>query len=157
MEGTDLSLADQLAALSQQIDSKALICPYCGSGSKFRKTSLGVYRKNYGPAYVCARYPECDSVVGTHNGGDQPKGRLAQPPLRELKKQAHGLFDALWMAKQEREGISKSKARVAAYHWLAQELGIRTGHCHIGWFDEATCKRVIDICRPYAERLKGAA
>lgn len=50
--------------------------------------------------------------------------------------------------------MTQGKARGAAYKWLAGELGISAEQCHIGMFDETMCQRVIDLCLPYARRLK---
>jgi hypothetical protein len=35
--------------------------------------------------------------------------------------------------------------RRAAYSWLAEQLGIDRGDCHIGTFDVEMCKRVIEV------------
>ena len=36
-------------------------------------------------------------------------------------------------------------SRTAAYVWLSEKLGIPTELCHVGMFDEETCRRALDI------------
>ncbi len=94
--------------------------------------------------WLCAG---CDAYVGTHVGTEQPLGRLANAELRQLKVAAHAAFDPLWKAKIKRDGCSKGEARGAGYKWLAKQLGIDAADCHIGMFDEAMCKRVIEVIK----------
>lgn len=37
--------------------------------------------------------------------------------------------------------------RNEAYEWLAYMLHITESECHIGMFDEATCNKVIKLCK----------
>lgn len=72
-------------------------CPYCGAGTRIRAASE-VYggRSNsaqWGNLLVCNNFPVCNSYVGMHDGTSTPKGSLANAALRELRKQAHSLFD----------------------------------------------------------------
>lgn len=129
-------------------------CPYCSKPVEFRKSSEGVYRKNYGPIWICSGYPECQSWVGCHPKTDKPLGRLANSELRKMKMKAHAHFDPLWKCKLNLAGGKKKEARGAAYRWLAQELGIPIEDCHIGMFDVGTCQRVIDVCLPWLRRLR---
>jgi hypothetical protein len=69
----------------------------------------------------------------------RPLGRLSNAEGRMLKVAAHASFDPLW-----KNGL---KSRSAAYAWLAKQLGIAVEDCHIGQFDEAQCRRVVEICR----------
>lgn len=41
---------------------------------------------------------------------------------------------------------TRAMTRSEAYAWLAGELGIHVGQCHIGWFDVAQCERVEVAC-----------
>src|SRR5690606_10835289 len=75
--------------------------------------------------------------------------------LRKAKQAAHSAFDRLWRAKMHREGLRKKDARGAGYRWLAEQLGIDPKLCHIGWMDVATCRRVVEICRPYLRSATG--
>ena len=56
-----------------------------------------------------------------------------------MRKKAHEEFDPIW----KRGKINRGQA----YQWLAEQLGIEVGACHISWFDAATCELVIRICR----------
>jgi hypothetical protein len=87
--------------------------------------------------------------VGTHKQSPThaPLGRLAKEPLRRLKIEAHALFNPLWRAAMKHRGWSQLKARTTAYAWLASEMKIPSGKCHIGYFDEDQTKLVIEICR----------
>jgi hypothetical protein len=132
-------------------------CPYCGEASVFKRTSEMVYRKDFGPIYLCRNYPRCDAYVGVHKNTTTPLGRLANRELREAKKLAHAHFDPLWQAKIKFQsgpkGKAKAMARTAAYTWLAQQLCIDVSRCHIGEFDVEMCQKVVRICAPHIRRL----
>jgi ssDNA-binding Zn-finger/Zn-ribbon topoisomerase 1 len=136
-----------------------VICPYCDSEAVL-ESSLTVYQKDHGMIYICSNYPICDAYVGCHKGTDQPLGRLADKELRFWKMKAHKYFDVLWKAKlikmRKESGYKYKKgyARGAAYKWLANELGIKKKHCHIGLMDVNTCQQVAEICYPYWQKYK---
>lgn len=52
-----------------------------------------------------------------------------------------------------RQGFNKGHARALAYRWLAGQLGIDAKDCHVGIFDDDTCRRAIAICEPFAAKL----
>lgn len=110
-------------------------CPYCGSFVVFT-SNAAVYGKEYGngKCYKCA---SCDAYVGVHTGTTIPLGRLADQRLRSFKKMAHRQFDAAWK--------SGKTTRSRAYKCLAYFLGIPLHECHIGWFDEKTTCKVIEL------------
>lgn len=112
-------------------------CPYCGKPAAL-KNSRVIYKRDYGMVWICPDYPACDAYVGCHKGTNKPLGRLANAELREAKKEAHAAFDPLWQ-----DGAMK---RTAAYIWLAEQLGIERQACHVGMFDVAECRRVVEIC-----------
>lgn len=132
----------------------APICPYCRETSVLWSKSDRIYRRDYGPVYVCWNFPECDAYVGCHPGTTKPLGRLANRELREAKKRAHAHFDPLWRAKIQ-FGHRKKAARGAAYKWLAAQLGIAFEDCHIGMFDVAQCEAVVKLCKPFVEKMGG--
>lgn len=127
---------------------KGHICPYCLKNTEYVNSSE-VYGKDFGKIYLCK---PCKAWVGVHQGTDNALGRLANAELREWRKAAHALFDQLWTAKINK-GFSKTKARKSAYKWLGAQLGISPGDTHISWFDVDMCKKVIDICRPFVEKI----
>jgi len=129
------------------------ICAYCGNPAKFSATSAHLYSRDYGPVWECAA---CRAWVGCHPDG-KPLGRLANSELRQKKMQAHAVFDPLWKRKMQRDGLKKGHARAKAYKWLASQLGIQARDCHIGMFDEATCAKVVEICRPFRIQSGSAA
>lgn len=118
-------------------------CPYCGGEAKLRKAT-DIYpntpkARGWGYMWACENYPKCDTYVGCHKGTTIPKGRLANPRLRTLKKEAHRQFDPLW-----KSGLLTRKE---AYKWLADQLKISIDDCHIGMFDVSQCQKVIHLCR----------
>jgi hypothetical protein len=119
----------------------ASVCPYCNNPTQYTDSAV-VYGRSYGMIYACL---PCQAWVGVHKGTDRALGRLANSELRELKKAAHSWFDPLWRKKVE-QGFPKQKARGKAYKWLAQQMGIEPKDCHIGMFDENSCRLVIEIC-----------
>jgi hypothetical protein len=127
-------------------------CPYCGRSSYFKPTSDIVYGRDYGPIYLCQGFPECKAWVGCHKGTDKPLGRLADAQLRAAKRRAHEFFDPLWKRKMARTGCRQHEARTAAYAWLAEQMGIEVDQCHIGMFDVRDCMKVVNLCRPFAQR-----
>jgi hypothetical protein len=72
------------------------------------------------------------------HGTTNPLGRLANAELRLAKRAAHTAFDPL--------GRDKGVKRRAAYTWLAKQLGIAGGDCHIGEFDFDMCRRGVEAC-----------
>lgn len=61
-------------------------------------------------AYVCSRYPDCDSFVMAHAKTLKPMGSLAGPELRRLRYNAHKEFNRLYQS-----GIMSKRD---AYQWL---------------------------------------
>lgn len=128
-----------------------LFCPYCGSPAVYTPHSRQVYRKDYGPIWICRSWPACDAFVGCHPDG-LPLGRLARPELRRLKIKVHDALDALWRARMERSQIKQGHARARAYVWLAKQMGIEASACHVGMFDEAQCERAIEVLWPWYQK-----
>lgn len=122
-----------------------LKCPYCG-GKALLKSSLEIYRDDYGYVYVCENYPNCNAYVGTHKKTLKPLGRLANEELRKLKITAHLYFDSLW---KHREKQGDSNPRTIAYKWLSEKLNMSINDTHIGYFDKETTEKVIELCKPY--------
>lgn len=115
-------------------------CPYCGQPGKCVDSKV-IYGRSYGPAWVCANYPTCDSYVGCHPGSKRPLGRMANAELRAAKKRAHAAFDPLWR--------SKTMSRSDAYYWLAKAIGIHVTEAHIGMFGVAQCEATVKACREF--------
>ena len=94
---------------------------------------------SYGPIYICR---PCNAYVGTHKFTDKPLGRLANAELRELKKQAHEVFDKIWKLKYKR-------GRHQAYYWLSKQLERPFDYTHIGMMDEESCRKTIAVSKKY--------
>ena len=69
----------------------------------------------------------------------KPMGTLAGETTRRARRGAHEAFDPLWRTGE--------MSRDRAYFLLAAVLGVPTEECHIGFFDVATCERVIAWAR----------
>lgn len=119
------------------MDGLTPICPYC---KKFSVTATGkdiyphrhdLFEKKF---FWCA---PCDAYVGTHNRTGEPLGILANAHLRRLRTLAHSAFDLLW----KEQGIE----RTVAYAMLAKGLNIPFEAAHIAMFDNAQCRRVVDL------------
>jgi hypothetical protein len=120
-----------------------VLCDYCGQPAVL-VTGAEVYPHRPDLAdKVLWQCSPCRAHVGCHRGTDTPLGRLANGTLRALKRAAHDAFDPLW--------LTGALSRSAAYAWLAEALGIPRDECYIGMFDEATCERVVEVCRRRAE------
>ena len=132
----------------------APICPYCRSTAKLVDSSLVYNGRSYGPAWVCANYPKCDSYVGCHKGTDKPLGRMANKELRVAKSAAHKSFDALWERRVTISKCSKKAARTRGYWWLAHQLDIPARECHIRMMDVDLCRRVVEVCKPFTQSPK---
>lgn len=116
------------------------VCPYCQNPAEYMASSSSLYAngKDYGPVWICHG---CKAWVGCHKAeygiSAIPLGRLANAELRKAKIAAHTAFDRLWK--------SGKMSRGHAYRWLAERLGISSKVCHIGMFDVAMCRRVVEI------------
>ena len=113
-------------------------CGYCHNpaplvtGREVYPHRPDLYAKQF---YACL---PCKAWVGCHPGTTKPLGRVANAELRGLKSAAHAAFDPLW-----RDGKAK---RGSMYGWLAAQLGVEKHRCHIGYFNEDECRRVIAVC-----------
>lgn len=84
--------------------------------------------------YVCSGYPLCDSYV-TANQHMQPRGTLANPELRMLRREAHRIFDLIWK--------NKLMSQAHAYFWLQSVMQLSTYECHMGKMNDRQCREVI--------------
>lgn len=132
--------------------STAPTCPYCGRTAELCDSAKLYDGRSYGPVWVCPAWPTCDAYVGCHKGTTIPKGRLSDPELRSLKKQAHKVFDPIWKARyfrkhREDPTYKRAMARGGRYKRLAELMEIPRGECHIGMFDNDRCRLAIEICK----------
>jgi hypothetical protein len=112
-------------------------CPYCKQKA-MRTNGATIYPHRPDLAtlvfYWC---PPCEAYVGTHKATGEPLGTLANATLRRLRNLAHAAFDPL----HQRQGYD----RTVAYSMLASAMGISKDACHIAMFDNAQCRRVVDL------------
>ena len=110
-------------------------CSYCNQMSKLID-SKEIYGTSYGMVYYCE---PCNASVGVHKGTLRPLGTLANKPLRDARRKAHGLFDRLWKGKK--------RSRKQAYEWLQGKMGLSEYDCHIGRMDLQQCEELIKLLR----------
>lgn len=120
------------------------MCPECGSEAILRDTAER-YGRSYGMEWVCPNCPEV--FVGCHGDSDRPKGTLAGPETRDLRKQCHARFDILW----RRRGLGRRECYAA----LAEVLGITIDEAHIGMMDADGCRRVLAAMPAIEAQLRG--
>lgn len=117
------------------------ICPHCGSAIKIVSNAEIYNGQEFGEwpwAYKCDG-EFCDAYVGMHPFTNIPLGTLATHAMRDARKRAKAAFNPIWQ--------SKCMTRSEAYAWLASQLGIPKGECHIGWFDVDACNQVVRVCK----------
>jgi 3-mercaptopyruvate sulfurtransferase SseA len=114
-----------------------VICPYCNSPAKLVDSAIVYHGRSYGMIWDCR---PCDAYVGVHKNSKKfvPLGRMANAELREWKKKAHAVFDPLWRP----GGIL---TRDAAYRKLQEVMGMTKEQAHIGKFDVAECKKLVEM------------
>lgn len=112
-------------------------CPYCkgwsvpATGKDIYPHRSDLFAKKF---FWCV---DCDAFVGTHARTGLPLGTLANSTLRRLRSLAHSTFDTLW----KEHGID----RTVAYAMLAKGMDVPFDECHIAMFDNAQCRRVVDL------------
>jgi hypothetical protein len=125
-------------------------CPYCNGKSILRPETF-IYNEHYSDKnyWVCENYPNCNAYVGTHGHGiwqNFPMGRLANPDLRNLKKNAHQLFDHMWK--------TKTIARGEMYSWMRRVMNLTEPEAHIGELDNDRCRELIEHLNELYSRIK---
>lgn len=120
-------------------------CNCCGGTRVHLVENSEIYGgRSYGDwpyAYLCR---DCYAYVGLHPATDLPLGTLADKPLREARTRCKKPFERIW-----REGWL---SRVAAYAWLASQLGLPVSECHFGLFDAARCEQARLVCEDFLEQ-----
>ena len=116
-------------------------CGDCGTAMHLRRSVMVVW----GLVWNCPRFPECRGSHGAHPDG-RPLGVPGDEPTRRARERAHEAFD--WW-------FNSPALRDRGYEWLAGRLGIARDACHFALFDQATCERVITICRTAMGRGNG--
>ena len=124
-------------------------CTYCKRSAEL-VTGANLYPrfKSLASRYFWRCTP-CGAHVGCHPGTKNPLGSLANEELRKARQQAHSSFDSLWQSVVSQE-VPKHLARTRGYAWLFEQLNLSKEDCHIGMFDVDMCRRVVEVCKPYA-------
>ena len=125
------------------------ICPYCFAPAE-QVTGKDIYPHRHDLKLVAFwQCKPCDAYVGCHKDTNKPLGRLADKELRGWKQETHRAFDPIWQM--------GDTPRTKAYEWLAEQLNIPYGECHIGNFDIETCRAAIKTCKQYKVSLSQRA
>lgn len=119
-------------------------CIYCRQETEY-VSSLKVYQEYHGMIHLCP----CGAYVGCLINSDQALGTTARKTLRNLRIECHEVYDPLIDAKVNQLGVKRKQAQADGRKWLSEYLGIAIEECHIGYFNEETCKTVIDKCRTF--------
>ncbi len=117
------------------MEKTELKCQYCGKDA-ITKCGTDIY--SHRPDLSKLKFkacPDCDAYVGCHKKTGEPLGTLANSELRKLRSSVHDKFDPLWQ-------FSKM-TRTKAYRMLSIKLNISFDSCHIGMFDEDTCRMIL--------------
>lgn len=136
--------------------SQEVLCPYCQVLTELTSSAEVYNGRDYGPIYLCRR---CGAFCGCHKGTTNPLGHPASQELRQLRRKAHSMFDALWQEKLRRRihergpSYKKGYARGSAYKWLSEQTGIPRKLCHIGMMGPDDCQKVIALVEPHFTRL----
>ena len=120
-------------------------CPYCGREPEMVSGDVIYPHRTDLHAMTFFRCAPCGAHVGCHPGTITPLGRLANAELRLAKQRAHAAFDPLWQ-------YGGPMTRRKAYQWLQRALGLSASECHIGMFDVAQCRRVVDVVNELLKR-----
>ena len=109
-----------------------LDCPECGALMKLRHSVHGLF-------YGCTQWEAtgCKGSHGAHRDG-RPLGVPADSDTKKMRVMAHSTLDPLW----QKGGVFKSRDQ--AYAWMQEALGLSAAEAHIGQFDIAQCKALIE-------------
>jgi len=110
--------------VEQNPDPRTVRCP-------IHDVPLKVVKTRYGLRHNCT--VEFCSVAMWDGSTSTP----ATKEVRDARKRAHAAFDPLW-----KDG---DISRGTLYKQLASFMGLTNDRCHIGYFDEAQCDRVIEF------------
>lgn len=117
-------------------------CYYCDIPTK-QVGSFGINGQPHRDVFYCG---ECGAYVGTHQYELISKGSVANPRVRSLRMQVHKCFDPVWEeALAKYPHLRKQYIRNTAYQLLAEFMDIHRDNAHIGYFQEAECKKALAI------------
>lgn len=94
--------------------------------------------------FLCERRPACKGLLSTHPDGS-PLGAAVPQAIRTARSHCHAVFDRLWLdaadmyrlretgsAQKKAIALIRRTARVRAYEFVADKLGMTEADCHIG-------------------------
>ena len=119
--------------------------PYCSICESYSELKTGQDIYPHRPdlkgisIYECQK---CKRRVGCHKGTQKPLGTLSTEEERKARMMAHASFDPLW----KKGGLKRTQA----YKMLSEFLGLELSKTHIGMFDVATCRKVIQFTKEIA-------
>lgn len=125
--------------------SVVVICPYCGQQTRLVGGDvIYPHRSDLTERKFWLCEP-CDAYVGTHENSKRhaPYGTPANRELRYWRWIVHDAFDPLWKKGSDRQLFRNRKQ---AYAWLAKQLGMPVGKCHIGEFNVEACQLAKQAC-----------
>lgn len=84
---------------------------------------------------------ECKAAISCVVDSQIPMGFMALKSTRKRRVKLHDVFDKIWQF--------KLMERAEAYKWLAQQLSIPQGDCHISRLNDNQLEAAIPICQRY--------
>ncbi len=96
------------------------------------KTAMALCRTRYGSRWGCE--VEGCTVACWNGDTSTPADELT----RGLRHECHEAFDPLWRNK------SRWKNRGAAYRWLRVFMDLPEDKAHVGMFDAAQCRKLLE-------------
>lgn len=121
-------------------------CPYCDKESDLVSSDV-IHQEEHGMIYYCK---DCDAAVGTLYG-DQALGCLAKKHLRDQRRYCFKLLDQLIDKKISFGKIKRRTAKNRMNSWICKLLNITKVECHIGYWNEDQCRKVIEECKKHLQ------
>jgi len=140
----DFDLSSYTLFERQSMFFNGYYCPYCKCQTELVESSV-IHQENHGLIFYCRK---CDASVGTVDG-DRSLGCLAKKPLRDLRRYCHKVIEELVEKKVSFGKIKQRTARIRMYKWIAGLLNITKLECHVAYWNEAQCKKVIEECKKH--------
>lgn len=118
-------------------------CTNCNSIHIELTTKSEIYGRKYGNWPYCYFCHNCGASVGCHPNSFIPMGYMATSQVRRLRAKLHKLLDPIWKLKY----LSRSQT----YNWLATQLDIDMGECHISQMTQPILERALCILTKHQE------
>lgn len=138
-----MGTSDLQKVFETQTGINMLKCSYCDKEAELvNSTEIYGQGRDYGWFWLCKL---CGAFVGCHKGTKKPMGTLANKEIRELRKQAHALFDPIWRSRQ--------MTRKQAYRRMAEILAVDSDEAHISMLSKDNLEKLIRSLKKRLQRV----